>query len=239
MANPTLNENTFNNVDTIYVNQANAMTLNGTIGKSAFLLIITLLGAAFAFVNGNAQLTQVLMIAGLIIGFILALVISFKPTTAPMLAPIYAACEGLALGGISMSFEAAYPGIVFQAILGTFATMFTMLALFLGRIVKVTEKFRAIVLVSTISVAVSYLILFVLGLFGISIPIPSTVSIGISLVVIVVAASNLLLDFDIIERGVNAFAPKYFEWYCSFGLLVTLVWLYIEFLKLLSKLNRR
>jgi len=138
-----------------------------------------------------------------------------------------------------MSFEAAYPGIVFQAILGTFATMFTMLALFLGRIVKVTEKFRAIVLVSTISVAVSYLILFVLGLFGISIPIPSTVSIGISLVVIVVAASNLLLDFDIIERGVNAFAPKYFEWYCSFGLLVTLVWLYIEFLKLLSKLNRR
>lgn len=239
MSNPTLNENTFNNVDTIYVNRAEAMTLNGTIGKSAFLLIITFLGAAFAFVNGNAQLTQVLMIAGLILGFILALIISFKPTTAPMLAPIYAACEGLALGGLSMSFEAAYPGIVFQAILGTFATMFTMLALFLGRIIEVNNKFRAIVLSATIAVFASYLISFVLSLFGIAIPIPTPVLIGLNVVVIIIAALNLLNDFDIIERGVNSFAPKYFEWYCSFGLLVTLVWLYIEFLKLLSRLNRR
>ena len=114
-----------------------------------------------------------------------------------------------------------------------------MLALFLGRIIQVNDKFRAILLGATIAVAVSYLISFVLSLFGIAIPIPSPVLIGLNIVVIVIAALNLLNDFDIIERGVNSFAPKHFEWYCAFGLLVTLVWLYVEFLKLLSKLNRR
>lgn len=243
MSNPTLNEQIFN--DNIPQAQMGTMTVNGTILKTLFLLLIVVLAGALTwgqFITGQLSLVQGLMITGLIIGFILALIISFKKTTAPFLAPIYAAMEGLALGGISAMFEAQLPGIVLQAVIASLAATFTMLALYMSNIIRATDKFRTVILVATISIALMYLISLIFGLFGINFSFlydSSPISIGISAVIVIVAALNLILDFDIIEKGTASFAPKYFEWYCSFGLLVTLVWLYLEILKLLSKLNRK
>ncbi len=243
MANPVLQEEIFENGQ--YIDATNVMTLNGTIWKSIFLLLLVCASGAYTwaqFIAGNTELVHSLMLVGLIVGFILAMIIAFKRTTAPYLAPVYAIVEGLALGGISASYNAAFQGIVFQAVTATFAVMFVMLGLFLGRVITVTEKLRAGILIATFSVVTLYLVAFVLSLFKIQVPFlydSSPVGIGISVVVIIVAAFNFLLDFDVIEHGVQSFAPKYFEWYCGFGLLVTLVWLYIEFLRLLAKLRNR
>jgi len=244
MANPVLNEKTFaNNGENIYVSSNDIMTVNGTIGKSALLLIITLVGGAFSWYNfstGNIPLSNMMAAIGIIAGIILSFVIAFKPKTAPMLAPIYAICEGLALGTISAMYNATYDGIISQAILGTFATLFTVLALYSSRIITLTEKVRSIIFIATLATCISYFALTILSIFHVPLPqITNTVSIAVSLVVIVIAAINFLLDFDNIERGVQAYAPKYFEWYCGFGLLVTVVWLYLEILKLLAKLNRK
>lgn len=243
MSNPTLNEQIFQ--DNMAQAQMGAMTLNGTIYKTLFLLLIVVLAGALTwgqFVAGNTQLVQALMMTGIIVGFILALIIAFTRTTAPFLAPIYAAAEGLALGGISAIFEAQFPGIVFQAVVASLAATFTMLALYMSNVIRATDKFRKVILITTIAVGVMYLVSFIFSLFGINFSFiydSSPLSIGISCVVVIIASLNLIMDFDIIERGVNTFAPKYFEWYCSFGLLVTLVWLYMEILRLLAKLNRK
>ena len=243
MANPALNENAFENENSRYLDSSSAMTINGTALKGIFLLLIVIFGASISwgkFAVGDMNFVQAMMTVGIIVGLILAFVIIFFKKMAPYLSPLYALAEGLALGGISAMANAAYPGVVFQAFLGTFAVLFTMLALFMSRVIKVTEKLRAMILISTGAIALVYLVTFILSFFKIQVPFifdSSPIGIGISLLVIVVAAFNLLLDFDIIEKGVAACAPKYFEWYCSFGLLVTLVWLYIEILRLLSKLR--
>lgn len=241
MANPALNEQAFQTENPTYIDQANAMTLNGTALKGIFLLAIVLFGGYISwskFLIGDMNFVNAMMTVGIIVGFILAMIIIFFKKSAPFLAPLYAFAEGLALGGISAVANASYPGVVFQAFIGTFAVMFTMLALFMGRVIKVTDKFRAVLLISTGAIALTYLVAFILSFFKINVPYlfdSSPIGIGISVVVIIVAALNLLLDYDIIEKGVASYAPKYFEWYCAFGLLVTLVWLYIEILRLLSK----
>jgi len=245
MSNPTMNEKIFDNPENIQISANEVMTVNGTALKSAFLLLLVVLGGSYTwgqFTSGNLELTSALMIVGLIVGFILAMIISFVRKTAPYLAPVYAVAEGLALGGISAQFEAQLPGIVFQAVLGSLAALFTMLALYISRVIRVTDKFRAVIFVATCSIGLIYLVNFIMSFFHMSIPYlyeGGSIGIGISLIIICIATFNFLLDFDIIERGANSFAPKYMEWYCSFGVLVTLVWVYLEILRLLAKLNRK
>jgi uncharacterized YccA/Bax inhibitor family protein len=183
-----------------------------------------------------------LITIGLIAGLILALVTCFKMTWAPVTAPIYAICEGLALGGISWILNRAYPGVAFQAVLLTFGTLAALLSLYTMRVIRATDKFKRGVFIATAGIAIFYLVTWVLSFFGIGTSLvfgSGLFSIGLSVFVVAIAALNLIVDFDVIEQGASAGAPKYMEWYSAFGLLVTLVWLYIEILKLLVKLNRR
>jgi uncharacterized YccA/Bax inhibitor family protein len=182
------------------------------------------------------------MIGGLIGGLVLALVTVFKKEWAGFTAPGYAVCEGLVLGALSAIFELQYPGIVMQAVALTFGTLFCLLMAYKTQIIRVTEKFRLGVFVATAAIALVYLVSIVLGFFHIQVPFmvgSGLVSIGFSLFVVGIAALNLVLDFDMIERGAEAGAPKYMEWYGAFGLMVTLVWLYMEILRLLAKLRGR
>jgi uncharacterized YccA/Bax inhibitor family protein len=175
-------------------------------------------------------------------GFVLALLTIFVKKWAPVLAPLYAALEGLALGSVSALYESRYPGIVFQAVALTFGTLAALLVAYKTRAIKATENFKLGVVAATGAIALVYLLSFVLGMFGMPVGFMHSngwLGIGISLVVVFVAALNLVLDFDFIEQGANQGAPKYMEWYGAFGLMVTLVWLYLEILRLLSKLNRR
>ncbi len=248
--NPALKESTFLDLGsgTVVSRDAGAMTLNGTINKTGFLLLLAVLTAAFAWNNtftaaGElAPAAMVYMWGGLIGGLILALVTIFKKTWAPVSAPLYALFEGFFLGAISAVFEARYPGIVFQAVLLTFGTLFALLMAYRSGLIKATENFKLGVVAATGGIALVYLATIVLGFFNIQIPLiheSGLVGIGFSLFVVVIAALNLVLDFDFIESGVEAGAPKYMEWYGAFGLMVTLVWLYVEFLRLLSKLQSR
>jgi len=184
----------------------------------------------------------VFTVGGAIIGFILVLIASFKPQYSGFLAPGYAVFEGLFIGGVSAIFEARYPGIVIQAVGATFVTFVICFALYKYEIVKVTEQFKSIVIASTLAIATYYLISWLISLFTNFQPVHygnSMMSIGISAFVIVIAAMNLFLDFDQIEKGAQNRLPKYMEWFGAMGLMITLVWLYIEFLRLLSKLNSR
>jgi uncharacterized YccA/Bax inhibitor family protein len=182
------------------------------------------------------------MLVGLIGGLIFSMVTIFKKTWAPVTAPIYALLEGLVLGGLSAVFDLRYPGIGIQAVSLTFGTLFVLLLAYSSGLIKVTQKFRLGVIAATGGIMVFYLLEMVLGLFGIqftSINGSGLMGIGFSLIVVAVAALNLVLDFDFIEQGVQAGAPKYMEWYGAFGIMVTLVWLYLEILILLSKLRSR
>jgi len=182
------------------------------------------------------------MIGGAIGGFILALVTVFKPKLSPYTAPFYALFEGLFLGGISALMNASYPGIVMQAVGLTFGTLFAMLFAYKTGLIKVTQKFRSGIIAATGGIMLFYMVTWILGMFGFGNGLyygSSLLSIGISLFVVVIAALNLVLDFDFIERGAQSGAPKYMEWYGAFGLMVTLIWLYIELLRLLSKLASR
>jgi len=225
------------------------MTLNGTINKTGILLVLAMATAAFTWFqflqSGNPADVMPYMLGGLIGGLIFAMITIFKKEWAPVTAPAYALLEGLVLGGISAVFELRYPGIAIQAVGLTFGTLFAMLFLYRTGIIKVTEKFRLGVFAATGGIALFYLLEMVLRLFGINFAGSSGVNgsgmigIGFSLIVVGVAALNLVLDFDFIEKGVQYGAPKYMEWYGAFGIMVTLVWLYLEMLRLLSKLNRR
>ena len=158
------------------------------------------------------------------------------------LVPIYAVCEGLALGGISATFEASYPGIVSQAVAGTFAALFSMLILYRAKIISCTDKFRSVIFIATASIAVVYLVNFIGSFFNMQVPLlnsSSNAGIAITAIVVVIAALNLIVDFDFIERGAENMLPKDYEWYGAFGLMVTLVWLYLEILRLLAKLSDR
>ena len=169
-----------------------------------------------------------------------ALIICFTRTK--VLVPVYAVCEGLFLGGISATMEASYPGIVSQAVVGTFAALFSMLILYRANIIRCDDKFRSVIFIATLSVALIYLIDFIGHFFGYAVPLINTSTnfgLGFSVVVILIAALNLIIDFDFIERGAQNFLPKDYEWYGAFGLMITIVWLYLEILKLLAKLSDR
>jgi uncharacterized YccA/Bax inhibitor family protein len=239
--NPTLNERTFERNGS-YSGQE-TMTIEGTVNKTIITLVI-LLGAAFVpwSMYFDGKNVWGLAIAGAIVGLILALIISFKPTTAPILVPVYAVAEGIFLGALSARYEALYNGITLQAAAITFGVFIALLLAYKTRLIKATENFKLIVFSATAGIAIVYLLSMVLGLFGITMPYlheNSPIGIGISLVIVGVAALNLVLDFDFIEAGSKQGAPKYMEWYGAFGLMVTLVWLYIEILRLLSKLRSR
>ena len=240
MANPILNDR-FTQTEGVIGGQV--MTVNGTLDKTFLLFLCAMLPAAYTWQQFTAGFTDkagMLMTVTSVTGFVLALIISF--TRNKILTPLYAMCEGLFLGGISAVFNASYPGIVIQAVLATFATMFSMLGLYRIGAIKCTDKFRSIVFIATISVAVLYLMQWIGSFFHYSIPAifgAGTIGIGFSILVVGIAALNLILDFDFIEKGSQAMLPKDYEWYGAFGLMVTLVWLYIEILRLLAKLRDR
>jgi uncharacterized YccA/Bax inhibitor family protein len=223
-----------------------AMTMQGTVDKTAILLAVVTFTAIWPwrlfFESRNPELLLPWLGIGAIGGFIVAMVTIFKKTWAPATAPIYAACEGLVLGSTSALFEMRYPGIVLRSVALTFGVLLTLLVAYRSGAIRATEGFRRGVIAATGAIVLVYLGSFVLGLFGVNLGFlnsSSPLGIGISLVVVGIAALNLVLDFDFIEQGAKAGAPKYMEWYGAFGLLVTLVWLYLEILRLLSKLNDR
>ena len=221
----------------------NVMTINGTLQVTGFMGLILVLAACFVwskFSLGYTDLGTMLTSIGGIVGFISALIIAFGRVT--VLVPLYAACEGLLLGGISAIFENSYPGIVAQATAGTFAALFSMLVLYRLGLIRCTDKFRSVIFISTASIAVIYIVDIIGRFFGYNVPIIHTATnagIGFSIVVIVIAALNLILDFDFIEQGAQRMYPKKYDWYGAFGLMVTLVWLYVEILNLLAKVNSR
>jgi len=243
-ANPALHGDTFNIVNTT----GNVMTLSGTVNKTAILL-------AFAVASGywswHVYLTDAaagtnkvagLMISGALGGFIAAIVTVFKKQWSPITAPIYALLEGLFLGGISAMYNAQFKGIVVQAIGLTLAVLATLLVAYKSGLIKPTENFKLGIVAATGGIFLVYMVSMILGFFGKSVPMihsNGAIGIGFSIVVIVIAALNLVMDFDFIEDGAERGAPKYMEWYGAFGLMVTLVWLYLEILRLLAKLQSR
>lgn len=245
--NPTLRYSIFEKAGSV-TDQSQAMTVDGTIGKIGILLALVVLGGAFTWNLLGTFYQGMIMpmaIGGAILGFILALIISFKSNLAPYLSPIYALLEGVFLGGISVLLNYKFPGIAFEAICLTVLVTTLMLILYKFRVIRATEKFRSVIVLATAGIAVFYLVSFVLSFFGIYSPLylnstaPLWMTVGISLVVIVIAALNLILDFNFIEAGAEFGAPKHLEWYGAFGLMVTLVWLYLEILKLLARLANR
>lgn len=230
------------------------MTVRGTINKFGFLLLMVLGGAAFTWskyydqilVETAAQSVMTYLWVGIFGGLGCALAISFKPNWSPYLAPAYGILEGLFLGALSAivndAFQEKYPGLVMQAVGLTFGVAIAMFLLYNFRIIKATEKFKSIIISATMGIAVFYLITLVMRMFGVNMPFmydSSALGIGISLFVIAIAALNLILDFDRIEQGADMGAPKFMEWYGAFGLLVTMVWLYLEILKLLMRFAGR
>jgi len=219
------------------------MTLSGTINKTLILfLLLTASAIVVWWMAFNGMNPMLPTIGGAIVGLILVLIASFKPQYSPVLAPGYALFEGLFIGGVSAIFEEQYPGIVIQAVGATFVTFAVCLGLYKFKIVRVTEQFKSVVVAATLAIATYYIISWVFSMFTSFVPVHygnSMMSIGISVFVIVIAALNLFLDFDRMEKGVEQKMPKFMEWFAAMGLIITLVWLYIEFLRLLSKLNRK
>lgn len=235
--------NTSKNADETIAIQQETMTVSGAINKSFMLLFMLLTTACITWwLAFNGYNPLVLTIGGAIVGFILVLIAAFKPHTSTWVAPGYALFEGLFIGGISAFFEASYPGIVIQAVSCTFITFIVCFTLYKYKIVKVTERFKSIVIAATLAIMTYYLLSWILSFFMTFEPVHhgnSLMSIGISVFVIVIAALNLFLDFDEIEKGAAKQMPKYMEWFSAMGLMITLVWLYVEFLRLLSKLSSR
>jgi len=229
-------------VDELIVDDSQRMTVNGTVNKTGILLLIVIAVSAWSWntMLNNPGLGRGLMIAGVIGAMIGSLIVSFKPHTAPIGAPIVAALEGLFVGAISAYFETLFPGLVVQALGLTVAVMFSMLFAYRTGLIRVTEKFKKIMIFAIMGIGVFYLVSFVLSFFGAA---PSyfeagnnsLFNIGLNFVIVGVAALSLVLDFDFIERAAEQNTPKHMEWYGAFGLMVTLVWLYIELLRLLAR----
>ncbi|MCX6315270.1 MAG: Bax inhibitor-1/YccA family protein [Sphingobacteriales bacterium] len=246
--NPALSENRFK--DTVLdnvVNTDNAMTVRGTLNKFGFLFLMVM-GAAFyswkEFAGGGNVMPLILI--GAFGGLGVAIVLIFKKEWSPYLAPAYALLEGLFVGAISAQYNYAFaakaPNLIINAVGLTFGTAIAMYLLYSFGIIKATQKFKAIVMTATMGIAVFYLLTWVISFFGIDIAFlheGSLMGIGFSLFVVAIAALNLILDFDMIENGAQLGAPKYMEWYGAFGLMVTIIWLYLEILRLLSKLSSR
>ena len=243
--NPAFSEKNF---QTIYVGSSDGtMTVNGTLNKFGFMLLM-LMGTAYyswkEFAGGGNVMP--LMLTGLIGGFVIALVIIFKKEWAGYLAPLYALLEGLFLGAISAQYNDAFaarmPNIIMNAVGLTFGVAIAMYFLYSYKIIQATERFKSVVFTATAGIGIFYLLSFVLRMFGVQMAFlheGSIMGMGFSLVVVVIASLNLIMDFDMIEKGAAAGAPKYMEWYGAFGLMVTIVWLYLEILRLLSKLSSR
>ena len=238
--NPSLNAKTFSGFD---MTATTAMTIMGTVHKTALALLLLMTTALFTWnlpvgdPRGNS-----LMMLGMIGGLVVGIVTVFKHQWAKYTVPAYALLKGLALGGISKFFETMYPGIVNQAVMLTFGTLGALLLAYMSGLIKATENFKLGIVAATGGIAFVYLISWILGMFGVTVPVihsNSNMGILFSIGVVVIAALNLVLDFDFIEEGAEKGAPKYMEWYGAFGLLVTLIWLYLEILRLLAKLSSR
>lgn len=242
MSNPVFSESVFERAG--HSSGTDSMTVNGSIMKT---FILGLVFAATSFIvikylpNFYDSIDGVIT-ASAIAAFVVGLIIAFKPTTAPVLSVVYAVLESIVVTVISILLNQQYNSIVFEAVTYTMIAFFTMLILYRLGIIKATARFKSVIITATAAIAISYIILFILSFFNIR---PewfygnSTLSIGINAVIIVVAALNLILDFDFIEEGASNNMPKYMEWYAAFGLMVTIIWLYIEILRILSKLKSR
>lgn len=246
--NPVLGQNTFLDAGSgrVVGSSDTTMTVNGTVNKTGMLLALVLLSASYTWslYQGPQSSGAMLpfMMTGAIGGFVVAMITVFKKQWAPVTAPIYALLEGLLLGGLSAMFEARFPGIVMQAVGLTFGTLAALLMAYRSGLIRATENFKLGVVAATGGIAILYLVNIAMGFFGTSMPFihdSGWLGIAFSGFVVVIAALNLVLDFDFIEKGVEHGAPKYMEWFAAFGLLVTLVWLYLEILRLLSKLQSR
>ncbi len=245
--NPTLSQKMFDKSMHLEANIQGTMSVRGAINKFGFLMLMVLAGAGYSwhlFEQGQTGQLNTLMLVGIFGGLITAVAISFKPNWAAYLAPLYGLLEGLFIGAISAmlneAFAKKYPGLVMQAVGLTFGVAIAMFLLYNFRVIKATEKFKSVIIASTLGIGIFYFLTIVLGWFGVNVTFmydSSMLSIGISLFVVAIAALNLILDFDMIERGAEMGAPKFMEWYGAFALLVTLVWLYMEILRLLSKLG--
>ena len=239
--NPALNSNTFNNSKyNATLGDTERMTLDGTVNKTAISVLLLIISAYYTYLN---QSTAWVMIGG-IGGFITALITVFKKEWSPYTVPVYAILEGLALGGISFVFNSMYDGIVSQAIQLTIGIFCALLFAYKTKIISPTENFKLGIFAATGGIGIVYFISFIMSFFGSGMSIlsfnnSSMMSIGFSIFVVIIAALNLVLDFDFIEEGAEKGAPKYMEWYATFGLLVTLIWLYMEILRLLAKLSNR
>ncbi len=236
-SNPILKESRFSSQDLLQSAEGQAtMTARGAVGKTIILGSLMLLTALF----GYAFPSPIVLIGGAIAGLILVLLATWKMHLAPILAPLYALAEGFFVGAVTAWYAAAYNGIVFHAVTLTLAMLFIMLFLYQARIIVVTQKLRAGILMGTLAVFALYLVSWILSFFGVTVPYlheGGFIGIGLSLLIIGIASMNLLLDFDLFEKGEAEGAPRFMEWFAAMGLLVTLVWLYIEFLRLLSKLR--
>lgn len=245
--NPTLSQKIFTR--SIDHSETEIMTVRGAMGKFGFLLFMVIAGAGYTwhlYEQGQLSLMNTLLWVGMIGGLISVLVIAFRPHLAAYIAPLYGILEGFFLGAISVIINNAlaksYPGLVMQAVGLTFGVALAMFVLYNFRIIKATERFKSIVFTATAGIAIFYLLTMVLRLFHVNIPFmydSSLLGIGISLFIIGIAALNLIIDFDMIEKGADMGAPKYMEWYSAFALLVTIIWLYVEILRLLSRFAGR
>jgi uncharacterized YccA/Bax inhibitor family protein len=241
-SNPALNEKAFRGEVAV---GGEAMTLQGTVNKTGVLLLCVVATAAWTWGLAHSEAPGAAvpwMIGGLLGGLLTALVTIFKRSWAPITAPLYALLEGLVLGGISAMFEKAYPGIAIEAVGLTFATLFVLLLAYKSGVIRATQGFKIGVIAATGGIALFYVVAMLLGFFNVNVGIlysGSPVGIAFSVFVVIIAALNLVLDFDMIETGVSMGAPRYMEWYGAFGLMVTLIWLYLEILRLLAKARRR
>lgn len=244
-ANPALNAKTFDQLEWVR-EPSQTMTVQGTANKTAIMLALLVVSAGWTwhlfYQSQSVAAVMPWLIGGMIGGMIAAIATIAKKTWAPVTAPIYALFEGLVLGGISAIAELQFPGIVIQAVGLTFGTLLALLAAYSTGVIKATENFKLGVTAATGGIFIVYMATFILGFFGVTVPFihgSGLMGIGFSLFVVVIAALNLVLDFDFIEHGAEKGAPKYMEWYGAFGLMVTLIWLYLEILRLLAKLQSR
>ena len=241
--NPALTADTFTRVPGMPGVGGEAMTVGGTVNKTAVSLVVLFIAAIYVWGRSTqGELPTWWLIGAGIGGFVMAMATVFKPIWAPYTTPAYAALQGVFLGAISYQVEQLYPGIAAQAVFLTFGVLGSLLFAYQSGIIRATENFKLGVFAATAGIGVVYLLSFVLGFFGMSVPLihsSGTFGILFSLFVVVIASLNLVLDFDFIEQGAEHGAPKYMEWYGAFGLLVTLVWLYLSILRLLMKLNSR
>ena len=247
-SNPVLNEKKLSSTVVAHSGLQNTMTVTGTIQKFGFLFILVMASAYYSWKEqaegGNAM---PLIMTGAIGGLVVALIIVFKKEWAPYLAPLHALLQGLFIGAISAAFNGAFaetaPNIIFNAVGLTLAVCAAMYFLYTFRIIKVTQKLRSVIIAATAGIAIFYLMVFAMRMFGFSgmsfLHEGSVLGIGFSVFVVALAALNLLLDFDMIEKGTEMGAPKFMEWFCAFGLMITIVWLYIEILRLLGKVSGR